>query len=94
MSNPVVQEVEQKLKDELEAVHVETVDNSWMHAGHGSSGSHLVITVVSPKFGDITLIDRHRMIHQVLREEIGGVIHALELQPLTPIEWESIQAKV
>ena len=82
-----VEAIQTKLETQLEATHVQIVDNSWMHAGHAgaaSGGSHLAILVVSPKFEGQGIMDQHRMVHQVLKEEMGGAIHALELKTMTP----------
>src|SRR5690606_39022968 len=84
-----------KLETELEATHVQIVDNSWMHAGHAgaaSGGSHLAILIVSPKFEGQGIMDQHRMVHQVLKEEMCGAIHALELKTLTPSAFAAVKS--
>ncbi len=79
-----------KIKTELTAGHVGVVDNSWQHAGHAGSsgGTHLVLTIVSPKFEGLDLLDRHRLVHKTLRAEMETAIHALELKTYSPQEWE------
>ncbi len=87
--------LQNKLQQVLRAEHVDIVDNSWMHAGHasnptpGATGTHLAVTVVSPEFEGLSLLDRHRLVHKALKEEFAGTLHALELKTFSPAEWES-----
>ena len=84
--SPEVRMIREKLISALDAVEVAIVDNSWQHAGHSGAGggSHLHITVVSPRFEDINLLDQHRMVQEVLKQEMGFLIHALELKTIKP----------
>jgi len=41
---------------------------------------------VSHYFSDLRLIDRHRFINQLFKEELGH-IHALAMHTYTPDEW-------
>jgi stress-induced morphogen len=91
MSNAALSD---KLKQGLDAEHIEIIDNSWMHAGHVamadtpvSEGTHLQIAVVSAQFEGISLLSRHRMVHQLLKSDFAGLLHALELKTYTPTEW-------
>jgi BolA-like protein 1 len=85
----------EKLRESLEASHVEIIDNSWMHAGHvamadvnRTEGTHLQVIVVSPQFEGVGLLNRHRMVHEVLKEAFSQGLHALELKTMTPDEWQ------
>ncbi len=93
----VTEAIQEKLSRELGAQHVEIIDNSWMHAGHAgmanvhqAQGTHLRIIVVSPRFEGVNLLDRHRMVHTVLKDNFATHLHALELKTLTPDEWQSM----
>jgi BolA protein len=87
---PEVEAIRQKLTRELEAESVTIVDNSWMHAGHSGnpsnrpSGTHLAMDIVSARFSGVSAIDRHRMVHALLKEEMATHLHALELKTRTP----------
>ena len=90
--NSTIQALQQKLTRELDATHVEIIDDSWKHAGHaghtpGMEATHLSITVVSPKFEDVPLMDQHRMVHEVLKEAREKHLHALVLKTVTPAVW-------
>ncbi len=90
-NDTVNNKIVEKIKNELTASHVGVVDNSWQHAGHaGSSGGyHLVLTIVSPKFEGLNLLERHRLVHKTLKAEMESTIHALELKLYSPAEWSN-----
>ena len=82
--------IEQKLREGLEASHVEVVDESHLHAGHAGAqggGGHFRATIVSPRFEGANRLARQRLVYQVLADEMRGEIHALSMQTLTPAEW-------
>jgi stress-induced morphogen len=88
--------VKTALMEKLKAEHVEIVDDSWRHAGHQAmagkpqgEATHLQITVVSPEFEGVSLLARHRMVHQALKEAFATHLHALELKTLSPSEWSN-----
>ena len=90
---PTIDELKVKLSRELDAQHVEIEDDSWKHAGHveatpGMEATHLSITVVSPKFAGVPIMDQHRMVHEVLKEAREKHLHALILKTLTPENWK------
>lgn len=66
-----------KLTEGLEptSIEVETVD--------ASSGKYAV-KVVSPKFKGVALLDRHRMVNELLKEELAGPLHALTISAKPP----------
>ena len=45
--------------------------------------------VVAPSFESMTLVQRHRSVNTVLREELAGSVHALSIMAKTPQEWEA-----
>lgn len=67
--------------------HLEVVNESFMHSVPEGAESHFNITLVSEQFAGKPLVARHRMVNQVLTEELAGTIHALALHTLTPHEW-------
>jgi BolA protein len=74
----------------LDARRVEVLDESHHHVGHaghdGKGESHFRVTVVAPAFSGRSRLDRHRMIHALLRPELDGRIHALSIKALAPEE--------
>ena len=77
------------LRDHFQPARLEIRDDSAAHAGHAgaaSGGGHFEVLIVSAAFEGKTLLDRHRMVNEALREMIGGEIHALGLKTLAPSE--------
>jgi len=56
-----------------DAQGVEVVDRT-------GGGDHFHVTVVSPRFTGLTLLDQHRLVHDALAEPLGdGTIHELRI---------------
>lgn len=66
-------EVEQALKQRLEAKDVTVVDES------GGCGSSFTVAVVSDQFEGKKLLDRHKLVNAALKEELKD-IHALSIK--------------
>ncbi len=79
--------IEKKLSSRLNPLHLEVINESPMHNVPPGSESHFKVTVVSEQFSDKNLVARHRMINEILAEQLAGPVHALTLHPLTPDEW-------
>ena len=84
------------LKEKLQAIHVDIIDESGMHKGHKAAGGggHYAVTVISRQFKDINILDQRRMVYSALEEQMFGtptspkLIHELQIKTLTPEEWE------
>ena len=79
--------VEKKITHSLHPIHLEVINESHMHNVPEGSESHFKVTVVSDQFEGVVLVNRHRMVNQVLAQELNGYIHALALHTWTPDEW-------
>jgi BolA family transcriptional regulator, general stress-responsive regulator len=93
----VIDQLKEKLIRELDASYVEIIDDSWRHAGHleakpGLEATHLSITVVSPRFEGVSLIDQHRLVHEVLKEARQTHLHALQLKTVPANQWQTAQS--
>ena len=84
--------VEQTIKEKLTAAFspeaLQVVNDSHHHAHHagspGTGESHFSVLVVSPVFAGKSRLERHRMVNEVLADELSGKIHALAVTALTP----------
>ncbi len=84
------QRIEEKLKDSLSPImHLDIVDESYMHSVPQGSESHFKVLVVSEAFEEISMIDRHRQLNQLLADEFKRGLHALTLHTWTPEEWHA-----
>ncbi|MBW3698016.1 BolA/IbaG family iron-sulfur metabolism protein [Vibrio sp. T187] len=85
----MIQEIiETKLHEELSPLHLEVVNESYMHNVPTGSESHFKVIIVSEAFEGLRLIGRHRKVNQTLAEELANSIHALSMHTYTPEEWK------
>lgn len=69
---------------------LEVIDESEAHHGHAGAGhgpghhaegeTHFLVRIVSPAFAGVSRVQRHRMINEVLREELAERVHALSIE--------------
>lgn len=82
--------ITKKLQDALAPESLDVVNESHQHSGHagspGTGESHFRVTVVSEKFSGRSRVERHRLVNDVLAEEMAGKIHALALHLHAPGE--------
>ena len=80
--------IEGKIADSLKPIHLEVINESDNHNVPPGSESHFKVTVVSDQFNGKMLIARHRIINQLLAEELAGGVHALSMHTYTAEEWD------
>ncbi|PLX38620.1 MAG: BolA family transcriptional regulator [Hyphomicrobiales bacterium] len=86
--------IEAKLKLALQPESLEVVDESEQHAGHlprhghadQGGDTHFRVFVVSSMFEGKSRVDRHRMVNDLLGEEMAGTLHALAIHATAPGE--------
>ncbi|KAH9300903.1 hypothetical protein KI387_012486, partial [Taxus chinensis] len=91
--NSRVDRIRQKLETELEPMVLEIEDVSHQHAGHAAmqdqaKETHFNVKIVSAKFEGRTLVKRHRLVYELLQEELQSGLHALSIIAKTPFEME------
>lgn len=74
-----------QLEIALEPSYLEVVNESDQHSGPAQD-SHFKLIVVSDYFNNLKLIDRHRFINNLFKEELT-YIHALAMHTYTTSEW-------
>lgn len=79
--------IEKKIRDNISVELLQIYNESDAHAVPENSETHFKIVLVSPIFDGLSLLSRHRLIHEFLREELAGPIHALALHTYTPKQW-------
>ena len=86
----IKKEIKKRLEKRLDLIHFEIKDFTGRHLNHKlhEGGFHLETTIVSDKFIDKTLIERHRLVYDAMGELMKHEIHALSMKTLTRSEWE------
>ena len=75
--------------NELNVSKIDLVDESYKLIGHNkdTSGGHFKLMIVSDDFQDMKLLDRHKLIYNILEKMIKVDIHALSIRALTKQEY-------
>ena len=84
--------INNNLREKISAEHVEIIDESHLHRGHKAAGGggHYSIVVVSPKFENLNVMERIRLVHKALDHEMTGtpkLIHALQVKTFDNTQW-------
>lgn len=78
----------QRMIDKLTAAFsptfLEVIDESDRHHGHGGGHAegetHFLVQITAAAFAGTSRVQRHRMIHDVVREELAERVHALSIE--------------
>ena len=85
--------IETKLKEVLSPIHLEVIDESYLHNVEPGRESHVRIVAISELFEGLNLVKRHQLIYAEIQEEIDGPIHALSIHTFTEQEWKERNEK-
>jgi len=84
----VAQTIKEKLNTALSPAEIRVVDESANHEGHGGwrpgGETHFRVEIVAAAFAGKSRVACHRMITDLLDEELAGPVHALAIQTATP----------
>ena len=76
------EQIKEKITQKLKVNHIDIVDLR--------GGDHIQAIIVSPEFENKTLIEQHKMIYDILSEEMkSNIIHALTLKTFSPKQWQT-----
>lgn len=79
--------IEKIVCDAFSPLHLELVNESYMHSVPAGSESHFKLVLVSEQFSGLRSVARHQKVYAVLGE-LMQQIHALALHTYTPEEWQ------
>eukprot|EP00899_Mesostigma_viride_P021087 jgi/Mesvir1/28980/Mv17753-RA.1 len=93
---PLYTSINDKLTKALKPALLVIDNDSHKHAGHmgnpegkADAETHFSLQIVSEAFDGVPIVKRHRMVYELLAEELGpGKVHALALKTKTPKELE------
>lgn len=87
MNSSVQQELEAKLAT-VSPSHLEVINESGNHNVPTGSETHFKVVMVSEIFEGLRLIQRHRLVNELLHEALAGPVHALSLHLYTVEDWK------
>ena len=80
--------IEEKLATQLQPLHLQVENESNRHNVPAGSESHFKVVLVSDAFDGKSMVARHRMINEILVDELQNKIHALALHTYTRNDWK------
>lgn len=84
-----IQTLIQEAVNKLNPIHYEVINESYMHNVPKGAETHFKVLVVSKQFDGLTLIKRHRMVNDVVKQQLGGnFVHALSIEAKTKDQWD------
>jgi len=76
--------IEQKLRDALDPVALEVIDDSHHHAGHmgerPGGETHFTVKITAQAFDGLNRVAQQRLVFKILAEEMAGPVHALAIE--------------
>ncbi|CAH0725351.1 unnamed protein product, partial [Brenthis ino] len=88
-SGVIANSIKNKLQAALQTKHLEIINESYMHNVPKGAETHFKVVVVSDQFDGLALIKRHRLVNDILKEELQNGVHALSIVAKTPQQWEA-----
>ncbi len=86
----VAETIDRKLSEALAPGEIRIIDDSARHAGHAGARpggeTHFNVMVVAAAFAGKSRLERQRLVHMILADELAGPVHALSLRLMTPDE--------
>lgn len=86
--------IEDKILNSFSPMFLEVINESHMHNVPKGSESHFKIVVVTDQFENKSLLARHKMLYQLLDDELKSGVHALALHTFTAAEYEAKHGQV
>ena len=84
----VKERLQSKLIAAFEPEHLEVIDESHQHEGHGGwrpgGETHFRLRIVSDAFSGMSRVAIHRAVNSLLAEELAGGVHALAIEARAP----------
>lgn len=89
----VGERIRAKLEAALQPTRLEVIDESARHAGHAGARpegeTHFRLYIVAEDFAGQSRLERQRLVHRVLAEELAGPVHALSISAEAPDSLDS-----
>lgn len=74
----------------LNPTRLDVIDDSEKHRGHGGyregGETHFTVRIVAPGFSGLNRLSRHRLVNDLLADELKERVHALAIEAKAPEE--------
>lgn len=75
--------IEEKIREAFAPENLHILNESYMHNVPKNSETHFKVMMISDVFKGKTLVQRHRLVNSVLKEELKSGVHALSINAMT-----------
>ena len=91
LTGPVAAEITKRLTEALGPTHLQVIDDSEKHRGHGgynpnAGESHFTVHIESPAFTGLSRVERQRAVNSALADLLKERVHALAIKARAPGE--------
>lgn len=87
-TGPLQSALHDKIVDALAPAMLEIENESSRHSGNNPE-SHFKVTLVAEAFEGKSLVQRHRAINALAKDELDAGLHALSIHAYTPAQWQT-----
>ncbi len=82
---PTAAALEQRLRQTLQPISLEVIDESYQHNGHAGAngtgfGTHFRVRIRSPLFNGQSRVAQHRLVYDALQDFVAAGLHALAIE--------------
>ena len=89
-SRGAIAAIRERLERALKPIRLDIIDESHLHAGHSAEArageSHFRVLVVSAEFAGKSRLARHRLVNELLSDQLATKVHALAIHAYAPGE--------
>jgi len=83
------EQIDQRLRETLEPITLEVIDESFQHGGHAGAngtgfGTHFRVRITSHLFTGKSPVMRHRLVYDALQDFMDQGLHALAIEASPP----------
>ncbi len=78
-----------KLSESFAPVHLEVLNESYMHAVPAGSETHFKVVLAADSFAGKRQVQRHQAVYACLADELKNGVHALALHTFSSEEWQT-----
>ncbi|KAN0019220.1 hypothetical protein ACTFIU_002424 [Dictyostelium citrinum] len=87
-NEPIKNTIIEKLTNQLKPIHLDVVNESFMHSVPRGSETHFKVVIVSDIFNGKSIVAQHRLVNDTLKNEMKNGVHALSIHCSTPDKWD------
>ncbi len=86
--------IRKKLELHLNISLLEVVNESPRHQVPEGAETHFRVLIISSDFNDLSTVQRHQKVYQILADELKGPVHAFSQKTMTPEEWRGMDSSL